>query len=110
LAEGTEFDSIQGMGTGQPIVPATDMEEAIPEIDLIPAQRNQFGHTQAVAIGQLDHRGIPVAMPTEAFGHTDETLDLCGCEVFTTAPIRIGALARWGDAMGGRGRDGRRSV
>jgi hypothetical protein len=87
------------MGAWQPILTATDVEQAVPEVDLVPAQRNQFSHAQSMAIGQLDHRCIPVPMPAEAFGHVHKGLDLCGRQVFTAPPMRIGALARWWDAV-----------
>jgi hypothetical protein len=35
------------------------------EISLVPAQTNEFGHAQAVAVGEKNQRGIPRAMPTD---------------------------------------------
>ena len=99
LAEGTEFDPVQGMRAWQSVLPPPDVEQAIPEVDLVPAERNQFRHAQAVAISQLDHGGIPVPMPPEAFGHAYESLDFCGRQIFTASPMRIGALAWWWDTV-----------
>jgi hypothetical protein len=59
---------------------------------LVPAERNQFRHAQAVAISQLDHGGIPVPRPPEAFGHAYESLDFCGRQIFTASPMRIACV------------------
>lgn len=55
-----------------------NVQEALTEIDLIPAQADQFGHAQAVAVGDQDQRGVPHAMPTD----TRSRLDQCGHLLF----------------------------
>ena len=61
LAEGAEFDPIQGVRAWQPILPTTDVEQAVPEVDLVPAQRKQFP-PRAVRddrpTGSWWHRGV----------------------------------------------------
>src|SRR5262249_43250600 len=74
----------------------------------VPAKRNEFGDAQAMAIGELDHRGIPVPMASKAFCCANECVHLGGGEILSAPPGGIGPLTRWQDAGGGRAWDGRR--
>lgn len=86
----------------------TDVEQAIPEVHLVPAERNQFGDAQAMALGKLDHGGIPVSMASKAFRRANEGVHLGGGEGLSAPPGGIGPLTRRQDVVGGRAWDGRR--
>ena len=45
-----------------PLGPA-DVQGRSVEVDLIPAKVGEFGHAQAVAVGDEDHGRVPVAVP-----------------------------------------------
>src|SRR6266699_3014964 len=90
------------------VLATTDVKQAIPEVHLVPAERKQFGDAQAMAIGELDHGGIPVSMASKAFRRANERVHLGGGEVFSAPPIGIGPLARWQNAVCGRAWNGRR--
>src|SRR4029450_7759623 len=90
------------MRARQTVLATTDGQQAIPEVHLVPAERNQFGDAQAMAIGELDHGGIPVSMASKAFRRANEGVHLGGGEVFSAPPIGIGPLARWQDTVCGR--------
>jgi hypothetical protein len=61
-----------------------------------------------MAIGELDHRGIPVPMASKAFRGANEEVHLGGGEILAAPPVRIGPLPRWQDAVWGRAGDARR--
>ncbi len=46
------------------------------EISLIPAQTDEFGHAQAVTVGEKNQRGIPRAMPADSGGRCDHRCHL----------------------------------
>ena len=96
------------MRTCQTVLATTDVEQAIPEVHLLPTQGNQFGNAQAMAISELNHGGIPVSMASKAFCRANEGVDLGGGEVFPAPPRGIGPLARWTDAVARRGAPGQR--
>src|SRR4029453_15039866 len=96
------------MRARQTVLATTDVKQAIPEVHLVPAERNQFGDAQAMAIGELDHGGIPVSMASQAFRRANQLVPLGRGEVFSAPPIGIGPLARWQDVVCGRAWNGRR--
>ena len=54
------------------------------EIDVVPAQCDQFRRSQTVAIGDQDGRGVP--MPGAVLlGGLNEPLDLPFCQLFSAA-------------------------
>jgi hypothetical protein len=87
------------MGARQPVLAATDMQQAIAEIHLVPAECNEFGDAQAMAIGELDHRGIAVPMAAKAFRSANEEVHLGRGEILAAPPVGIGPLPRWQDAV-----------
>src|SRR6266566_1730930 len=96
------------MWARQTVLATTDVQQAIAEIHLVPAERNEFGDAQAMAIGELDHRGSPVPMASQAFRRAHEGVHLGGGAILSAPPVGIGPLTRWQDAVCGRARDGRR--
>src|SRR2546430_6204582 len=97
------------MRARQTVLATTDVQQAIPEVRLVRAERKQCGDAQAMAIGEWEHGGIPVSMASQAFRRANERVPLGGGEVFSAPPIGIGPLARWPDAVWGRAWNGRRS-
>src|SRR5262249_39764585 len=95
------------MRTRQPVLAPTDVEQTIPEVHLVPAKRNQFGDAQAMAIGELDHRGIPVAVASQAFRRAKESVHRGRGEILSAPPGGMGPLTRWQDAMCDPAWDGR---
>jgi hypothetical protein len=80
------------------------VQDAGVKIDLVPPQRDQLARSQAVPVGDQDHRGVPVSVPI-APGGRDQLLDLGFGQVFAGAIVGIGASLRanclfygcWGD-------------
>jgi hypothetical protein len=72
-----------------------DGDGAAIEIDLIAAQVDQLGHAQAVAVGDQDHDGVPMAPPV-ALGGLDQLRDLSLGQVLAAPQLRI-RTAHWGN-------------
>lgn len=70
-----------------------NVQEALAEIDLIPAQADQFGHAQAMAVGDQDQRGVPYAVPTDTRGRIDQRAHLLFRQIFpaSVSSIRLPA-------------------
>jgi hypothetical protein len=66
-AQGAKLDAGQWMDGGHPILKPMDVQSTMDEIDLLPAQRAQFGCSQAVPEGNQNHGGV--AMPVPRRGH-----------------------------------------
>ena len=81
------------MGAGAALFDPADVEGGRGEVDLIPAQVDQFGCPEAVAIGHQDHRGIPVA-PSVALGGLEQPLDLGLRQVLAGPQVGVGAALR----------------
>src|SRR5207302_1265707 len=86
------------MRARQTVLATTDVQQAIPEVHLVPAERNQFGDAQAMAIGELDHGGIPVSMASKAFRRANEGVHLGGGDRVSRKEAFLGEsiLAEWG--------------
>src|SRR5713101_6424908 len=77
------------MGARHPTLEATHMEEPLIEVELIPPQGNEFGHAQAMAIGQENHRVITQAMPPDTPGRLAQAVDLGFGEILTGADVSM---------------------
>ncbi len=42
------------------------MQEPLLQVQLLPAERHQFTHPEAMAVRQQDQRGVPVNVPAKA--------------------------------------------
>ena len=62
------------------------------EVDLIPAQIDQFAHSQAKAEGHKDHGGVAV-VPTFRLGSRNQAVDLTFGEMLPGAQFRVQAHA-----------------
>ena len=49
-----------------------DVQEPLAEIDLIPAQADQFGHAQTMAVGDQDQCGVPCAVSADRRSRLDQ--------------------------------------
>ncbi len=80
------------------------MEQALLEADLVPAERDELAHAQAVAVGNHDHRRVALAVTTELAGSRDELLDLGGGQVLAAAELELGGAGVEGGDHGSEGR------
>ena len=94
LAQGPEFRPAQRMGAGQPVLAAAHMQQALPKIQLLAPQADQFRDTEPVPVGEQDHRGVAVAVASEALRRGDQPVDFRRCQVFPAAPFGVGNLGR----------------
>jgi hypothetical protein len=58
-AEGPQLRATQRVNRRDAVLEPGDMQEPLAEISLIPAQTDEFGHAQAVTVGEKNQRGIP---------------------------------------------------
>jgi hypothetical protein len=65
------------------------VQEALIKVKLIPAQVNEFGDAQPMAIGQEDHRGIAVPIASEAPSRLAQFLDLGWGEMLTGTDVTM---------------------
>jgi hypothetical protein len=62
-AQDAKFDAGQWMDGRHPILKSMDVQTTVYQINLLPAQRAQFGCSQAVPEGYQDHGGIAMPVP-----------------------------------------------
>jgi hypothetical protein len=62
LAERAELRAVEGVGRRDPVLAAADVEEALAEIDLLPAQRDELADAEAVAESDEHHGRVAVAV------------------------------------------------
>src|SRR5713101_7683463 len=77
------------MGARHPTLEATHMEEPLIEVELIPPQGNEFGHAQAMAIGQENHRVITQSMSADTPGRLAQAVDLGFGEILPGAEVSM---------------------
>jgi len=68
------------------------MHQALPQIDLLAPEADQFGHAEPVPVGEQDHRGIALAVASETLGRGDQPVDFRRCQVLAAAPLSVGDL------------------
>jgi hypothetical protein len=68
---------------------APDMKEPLVKIELLPAQGNQFGHAQSMAIGQEDHHVIAFSVAADAARRFPQLLDLGWREMLSGTDVRM---------------------
>src|SRR5215207_7548447 len=89
LTQGAQLPSPEWVDAGHAVLDPPDVQQAVLEVDLIPAQRAQLGDAQPVPIGDLDHGGIAVPVPVLACGG-DQALDFLGGQVFAWSALGLG--------------------
>src|SRR5262249_12569405 len=62
-AQGAKFDAGQWMDGGHPILKPMDVQAAMDKINLLPAQRTQFGCSQPMPKCHQDHGGVTMPVP-----------------------------------------------
>ena len=66
-----------------------DVQEPLAEIDLIPAQADQFGHAQAMAVGDQDQCGVPCAVSADTCSRLAQCRDLLFRQIFAASVSRV---------------------
>lgn len=77
------------MRARHPTLETPYMEQALLQVELIPAEGDELGHAQPMAIGQENHCVIAQAMPPDAPNRLPEAVDFSGGEVLPGADVRI---------------------
>ena len=71
----TNLGASQGVGTGRSILGPGDIQQALLEVDLIPAQGHQFRRSQGVPEGDQDKCAVAMPMTAMLAGCLHEALD-----------------------------------
>ena len=61
-AQGAQLGAADRVHTGAAVLQPLDMEMSLRQVEHVPAQADQFGDPQAVAIGDEDHGGVAMAV------------------------------------------------
>jgi hypothetical protein len=83
------------MRGGQAALEPGDVQQAGGEIDLLPAERYQLAHAEAVAVGQHKQGRVPMPVPATLAGRRDELLDLVGRQVLAASERGVRQPFRW---------------
>jgi len=87
------------MNRRHPVLQPRDVQEPLSEIDLIPGERTKLTDPQAVAIGDQDHRRVPVPIAAPLLRRDDKSLDLGRRQVFARPPLAIAPSTWWPDLL-----------
>lgn len=90
-----QLGTAQGMDAGRAPLDPVDLEQPLFQVDLVPAQRHQLRHAQAVAVGQQDHGRVAVAVPSPRLGRPHQLLHFACSEVLATAAFAVRDSSRW---------------
>jgi hypothetical protein len=71
------------------------MQEALPQINLLAPQSDQFRDAEPVPIREQDHCGITLTVASETLGRGDQPVDFRRRQVFAAAPFGVGNLGWW---------------
>ena len=83
MPQRTAFLGADWMDGINPALGPPDMQAARLKLDIVPAQTDQLGRPEAVAIGDQDRGGIPVTVAVAPSG-IDQPLDLATGQVVST--------------------------
>ena len=78
------------MGAGRTLLDPADVQGRGFKVHLIPPQIDQFGHPQAVPVGDKHHGGVPVVVAI-ALRRAHELLDLGRGQVHAGAQVAVAA-------------------
>lgn len=81
------------MGAGAALLDPADVQGGRGEVHLIPAQVRQLAGSQAMAVGQKDHRGVSVG-PSVSLRGLEQSFDLGLGQVLAGAQVGVGAARR----------------
>jgi hypothetical protein len=77
------------MGTRNAVPKSVHMQEALPEVDLVPAKRDDFGNSEPVPIHQRDQGGIPRSVTPDLTGRLRDSLYLARRQMFPRSALAI---------------------
>jgi hypothetical protein len=83
------------MGTGETVLAAVHMQEALSQINLLAPQPDQFRDAEPVPISEQDHCGIALTVASEMLGRGNQPVDFCRCQMLPASPIGVGNLGWW---------------
>src|SRR2546425_2601400 len=83
------------------VLHAPDVKESLIKVELIPAQVNEFRDAQPMAIGEEDHRVIPIPMASDATSGLAQLLDLGWREMLTGTDLGMFMTFRKGELRHG---------
>ena len=95
LPEGADLRGVQRVGAGGAVLASPHVQQAPLEVDLFPAEADEFTHPEAVPEGQQDHGGVAGSMPANLSRRTAKQVNLGLGEVLAGAKFRVGSLGRW---------------
>jgi hypothetical protein len=94
-SQGSDLGPSKGMGGGQATLEPGDVQQPAGEVHLLPAERHQLAHAEAVAEGEHEQGRVSVSVPATLAGHRDELFDLVGRQVLTASEGRVRYPSRW---------------
>src|SRR4029077_21259875 len=86
--QGAQLPAGQGMGARSAVLEPSDVQGGCFEIDLVPAQVNDFSWPQPVPKGQEHHESIAMTIAV-SFGRLDQPLDLIDGQVLPCPKISV---------------------
>jgi len=94
-SQGSDLRPSKGMGGREAALEPGDVQQPSGKIHLLPAERHQLAHAEAVAVGQHEQGRVPVPVPATLAGRRDELLDLVGRQVLAASERRVRRPSRW---------------
>src|SRR5215207_8708947 len=88
FAQSAQLPAPEWVDAGPAVLDPPDVQQAVLEVDLVPAERAQLGDAQSMSIGDPDHGGIAVPIPVLPCGG-DEALDFFGGQVLAGAALGL---------------------
>ena len=73
------------MDARRSVLAPANVDEPLVELNLIPLQGGELGHSEPVGVGEDNHRGIAVAIAPTLSGGFDDPVNLIWGEVFAGA-------------------------
>lgn len=87
--ERPQFRTSKRMHARRPPLHAVHMESSLLKIYLVPAQRHQFRHPQAMPVCEEDQGRVPMAVPPPRLGRAHEFFHLALGEVFPAPAVAV---------------------
>ena len=72
-----------------PALDATHMQESLVQVELIPAQSDEFSDSEPMPVDEENHRVIPQPMPADTASGLPQSLHFGGGEVLPRADVRM---------------------
>lgn len=82
-------------GAGIAILAPARVQHALSEINLIPAEGYKLADSERVPVGDQDHRGVPVPVPSDLLSGLRQLFDLCRGQKLPAPAFSVGALPGW---------------